>query len=88
VTLDATVTGLPTEVRDAQISVWRTNIEQRLISGGMPADEAAIEASLVKATYSGLVLDLIASGPSARLSAALDTMLARLEERLAVRRVG
>jgi AcrR family transcriptional regulator len=88
VTLDATVTGLPTEVRDAQISVWRTNIEQRLISGGMPAAEAAIEASLVKATYSGLVLELIASGSSPRLSAALDTMLARLEDRLAVRRVG
>ena len=88
VTLDATVSGLPVEVRDAQISVWRSNIEQRLIAGGMAAEEAAVEASLVKATFSGLVLDLIASGDTRRLQAAFDTMLVRLEDRLVTRSVG
>ena len=88
VTLHATASGVPGEVRDAQISVWRSNIEQRLIAGGMAADEAAVEASLVKATFSGLVLDLLASGERGRLEAALDTMLARLEARLVINRVG
>jgi len=88
VTLDATVSGVPGDVRDAQISVWRSNIEQRLIAGGMAANEAAVEASLVKATFSGLVLDLIAGGDTPRLEAAFDAMLVRLEDRLVTRSVG
>ena len=88
VTLDATVSGVAGDVRDAQISVWRSNIEQRLIAGGMAQDEAAVEASLVKATFSGLVLDLIAGGDTPRLEAAFDAMLVRLEDRLVTRSVG
>jgi hypothetical protein len=88
VTLDATVSGVPGDVRDAQISVWRSNIEQRLIAGGMAANEAAVEASLVKATFSGLVLDLIAGGDTPRLEAAFAAMLVRLEDRLVTRSVG
>ena len=33
--LDATVTGLPRQVRGDQIGIWRANIEQRLLDEGV-----------------------------------------------------
>ena len=77
--LDATVTGLPRQVRGDQIGIWRANIEQRLLDEGVPPATATIEASLAKAMFTGLVVDLLASGQRARLSKALELGLERLE---------
>lgn len=80
--LDATVTGLPNEVRAQQVGVWRTEIESRLVAAGLPRDEAAVQASIVKATFTGLVIDLMASGDRRRLGEALEVFLADLERRI------
>jgi AcrR family transcriptional regulator len=77
--LDATVTGLPRQVRGDQVGIWRANIEQRLLDEGVPPETATIEASLAKAMFTGLVVDLLASGQRARLSKALELGLERLE---------
>ena len=78
--LDATVTGLPSRVRGDQIGVWREQIEQRLLIEGVATDVATVEASLVKAMFTGLVVDLLATGHRARLGRALEVGLARLEQ--------
>jgi AcrR family transcriptional regulator len=77
--LDATVTGLPRQVRGDQIGIWRSNIEQRLLAEGVEPSTATIEASLAKAMFTGLVVDLLATGHKARLSKALELGLERLE---------
>ncbi len=76
--LDTTVTGLAGEVRADQIGVWRHDIERRLVSEGLNAQHAAIEASLMKATFTGLVMDLLATGDKARLTAAFNEWLDRI----------
>jgi AcrR family transcriptional regulator len=73
--LDATVSGLPGDVRADQIGVWRANIEQRLVAEGMDAATARVEASILKATFTGLVVDLLATGDRRRLTEALDAAL-------------
>ena len=78
--LDATVTGLPRQVRGDQIGIWRSNIEQRLLAEGVPSSTAMIEASLAKAMFTGLVVDLLATGHRARLTRALEFGLERLEQ--------
>jgi AcrR family transcriptional regulator len=78
--LDATVTGLPRQVRGDQIGIWRSNIEQRLLAEGVARSTATIEASLAKAMFTGLVVDLLATGQRARLTRALELGLARLEQ--------
>jgi hypothetical protein len=80
--LDATNTGLPYEIRARQIGVWRTEIEERLVEEGIPRAVAALEASIVKATFTGLVIDLMATAESNRLTDALDVYLQNLENRL------
>lgn len=45
----------------------------------MKPEVAAREASLVKATFTGLVMDLFATGDRRRLTNALDDFLARLQ---------
>ena len=79
--LDATVTGLAGEVRADQIGVWRTHIERRLLAAGVPPAESRTEASATKALFTGLVIDLMASGESDRdrLSVTLEVGLQRLE---------
>jgi AcrR family transcriptional regulator len=77
--LDATVTGLPRHVRGDQIGIWRANIEQRLLAEGVEQSTATIEASLAKAMFTGLVVDLLATGHRARLTRALELGLERLE---------
>jgi AcrR family transcriptional regulator len=79
--LDATLTGISSTVREQQIGVWRTLIERRLRSEGLNPDEAKLEASMLKATFTGLSIDLMASGDRKRLSAALEETLVRLEHR-------
>ena len=78
--LDATVTGLPRQVRGDQIGIWRSNIEQRLLAEGVEQSTATIEASLAKAMFTGLVVDLLATGHRARLTRALELGLERLEQ--------
>jgi AcrR family transcriptional regulator len=78
--LDATVTGLPARVRGDQIGIWREHIEQRLGAEGVAPGAVTVEASLAKATFTGLVVDLLATGHKARLTRALDVALARLEQ--------
>lgn len=77
--LDATVSGLPGTVRAEQISTWRADIERRLVAGGLPPDVAAVEASLAKAMFTGLIVDLLATGHRRRLGQALEVGLGRLE---------
>ena len=78
--MEATRTGLPRHVRSDQIGLWRANIEDHLISAGVPKDTAEIEASLAKAMFTGLVVDLLATGQKARLTRSLEVGLARLEQ--------
>jgi AcrR family transcriptional regulator len=78
--LDATVTGLPSQVRGDQIGIWRANIEQRLLAEGVEQSTATVEASLAKAMFTGLVVDLLATGHRARLTRALELGLERLEQ--------
>ncbi len=82
VTLDATVTGLSAQVRADQISLWMRYPEEIMVRSGMPRPEARREAVLAKAVFTGLVLDLLASGDRQRLTRALEDSLERLEERV------
>src|SRR5579859_518659 len=77
--LDATVSGLPGDVRAEQISFWREGIADGLIADGIKPEDAEREASLVKATFTGLVLDLLATGHRKRLTEALECTLSRLD---------
>ena len=81
--LEATVTGLPGDVRADQIGLWRSHIEQRLLQHGFTPQDASIEASLAKATFTGLIMDLMATGDRRRLTKSLDVALARLDEMIA-----
>jgi AcrR family transcriptional regulator len=81
--LDATALGIPGPVRAEQISVWRLTIKQNLVAEGLPDELAEIEASLAKAMFTGLVIDLLATGDKRRLTAALDLGLERLEKLIA-----
>lgn len=81
--LDATESGLPGRVRADQIGLWRANIEQQLIAEGVPSSVAPTEASLVKAMFTGLVVDLLATGERRRLARALEVGLARLDQVIA-----
>ena len=82
-TLEATHTGLTGEVRAEQIGVWRTEIEQRLVTEGISPAEAVAEASLMKAMFTGLMVDLMATGDRVRLTRALEVGLSRVEAILA-----
>ena len=82
-TLDTKVTGLAGEVRADQIGVWRHDTELRLEAEGMPRERAAEEASLIKATFTGLVMDLFATGDRKRLTRAMNVFLIRLAETVA-----
>ena len=81
--LDTKVTGLAGAVRADQIGVWRHDTEQRLEAEGVPHDRAVDEASLIKATFTGLVMDLFATGDRRRLTKAMDHFLERVAEMVA-----
>jgi hypothetical protein len=76
------VTGLDGAVRADQIGVWRHDVEHRLVAEGLKPERAALEASLIKATFTGLVMDLFATGDTRRLTHALDEWLDRLDHDL------
>lgn len=80
--LDSVVTGLSGEVRGYQLGVWRIDVEQRLMAQGLEPERAAVEASLIKATFTGLVMDLFATGDRRRLNRLFDEWLQRVNLRL------
>ncbi|MCU1359396.1 MAG: transcriptional regulator, TetR family [Ilumatobacteraceae bacterium] len=79
--LDTSVTGLAGDVRADQIGVWRHDVEKRLLNEGMAPPRAAVEASLMKATFSGLIMDLLATGDKRRLTPLVDEWLRRVADR-------
>ena len=81
-TLDATISTVAHAVRAEQIGVWRTKIEDRFVAAGVPRKAAAIEATQAKAMFTGLVVDLMASGETKRLNVALDSYLTQLSARI------
>jgi AcrR family transcriptional regulator len=83
-TLEAAVTGLSVSTRADQIGVWRSEIENRLVAAGVPRKRAAVEATTAKAVFTGMVVDLMASGETKRLTAALDEYLIQFAERVAI----
>ena len=85
-TLDTSVTGLAGEVRADQIGVWHHDTEQRLEAEGMPRARAEAEASLIKATFTGLVMDLFATGDRRRLTRAINDFLDRMTGSMAAYR--
>jgi Transcriptional regulator len=80
VALERTLDGVPRQSRGQQIEFWRLNVERGLLAEGVPPNVAVTEATLAKAVFTGLVVDLIASGQKSRLSRAMETHLARLEQ--------
>ena len=66
--LDPKVTGLTGELRADQIGAWRLMGERRLEAEGLSHEQAAQEAALAKATFTGLVMDLFATGDRARVT--------------------
>ena len=78
-TLEATHTGLRSAVRAEQIGIWRTSMEQRLTIEGLSPKDAALESSLLKGLYTGLMIDLMATGETERLSIAVEAGLQRHE---------
>lgn len=87
-TLEATHTGLVDRVRAEQIGVWRAEIEQQLLNVGFPSAKAVAEASLLKAMFTGLMVDLMATGNRTRLTLALEVSLSRLEAMVAAANEG
>jgi AcrR family transcriptional regulator len=83
-TLDATVTGVSIAIRADQIGVWRTKIERRLMAAGIPGPVAAVEATNAKAMFTGLLVDLMASGETQRLTKALNDYLEQFEHRISL----
>ncbi|MFM8268334.1 MAG: TetR/AcrR family transcriptional regulator [Ilumatobacteraceae bacterium] len=80
--LDPSVTGLTGQVRADQIGVWRQAVEQRFVAEGLNPEQAALEASLAKATFTGLAMDLFATGDRVRLNRSFQEFVARLRVRL------
>lgn len=77
--LNPEVSGLDGEVRAHQIGVWCRDVQRQLMNDGLPPDAALLEATLAKATFTGLVTDLVASGDRRRLSAMVEEFARRLE---------
>ncbi|MFZ4718292.1 MAG: TetR/AcrR family transcriptional regulator [Ilumatobacteraceae bacterium] len=77
--LNPKVTDLAGEVRADQIGVWRHVAVSHLIEDGLPAARAETEASLAKATFTGLVMDLIATGERKRLTPVFEEFADRLQ---------
>lgn len=80
VALEHTLDGVSRRHRGQQIEYWRLNLERGLLAEGVPPHIATVEATLAKALFTGLVVDLIASGQKARLTRAFELHLARLDQ--------
>ncbi len=84
--LNPEVSGLAGDVRADQIGVWRHDIEHRLFMDGLSPSAAAMEASLAKATFTGIVMDLVATGDRKRITASFNEFISRLERSVASQR--
>ncbi|MFZ9629793.1 MAG: TetR/AcrR family transcriptional regulator [Ilumatobacteraceae bacterium] len=80
--LDPAVTGLTGELRADQIGAWRLVGERRFEAEGLSHEQAAMEAALAKATFTGLVMDLFATGDRARVTRSFNEFIERLAARL------
>jgi AcrR family transcriptional regulator len=78
--LEATLSGLPRDLRGEQIGFWRRGLEDRLVSEGLDRASAVLRASLLKAGFTGLVVDLLATGERQRLTRTLDEILRLVAE--------
>lgn len=74
VTLSATDLGLPGEHRARLVTAWVDALSAALRREGVPARDARTRATLLNAAFVGLVIDRIATGPSARLDRALELL--------------
>lgn len=81
-TMDPKVTGLTGELRADQIGVWRHDAERHFAAEGLTREQAAMEAALAKATFTGLAMDLFATGDRARLTRSFNEFVERLAARL------
>lgn len=81
------ITGLTGDVRADQIGVWRSSLEAGLVRDGLSPAAAHLEASIMKATFTGLVMDLIATGDRKRLNVAVEHALRRLDGLVAAAKV-
>lgn len=77
--LHPNVTGLSGSVRADQIGVWRHEATARLMQDGLPAEQARLEGSMAKATLTGLIMDLIATGERKRLTPVFEQFAERLQ---------
>ena len=84
--LNPEVSGLAGDVRADQIGVWRHDIEHRLFMDGLSPSAAAMEASLAKATFTGIVMDLVATGDRKRITASFNEFISRLARSVASQR--
>lgn len=66
--------------RGQQIEFWRSAFEHGLIAAGVPAEVAVDEATLLKAMFTGLVVDLIASGNRPRIDRAFGRFVEHLDQ--------
>jgi AcrR family transcriptional regulator len=80
VALEHSLEGVARRQRGRQIEHWHLGIERGLLAEGVPPNIATVEATLATAVFTGLVVDLVASGQKARLTRALETHLAHLEQ--------
>lgn len=80
VALEHSLDGVSRRHRGHQIEYWRLGIERGLLAEGVPPHVAVTEATLAKAVFTGLVVDLIATGQKTRLTRALEIHLAHLDQ--------
>jgi hypothetical protein len=78
VTLSATESGLPGDVRARLVTDWVDGLATGFAESGSGNAESRTLATLVNAAFTGLVLDLLATGDHARVEAALEALLAQL----------
>lgn len=82
-TADPSVTGLDPRVRSAQVGRWRANTERRLLALGVDPEPARLQATLLKAAFTGITVDLVSGGDRRDLGRVLDTVLEDHERRVA-----
>lgn len=80
VALEHSLDGVSRRNRGHQIEYWRLGIERGLLAEGVPPHVAVAEATIARAVFTGLVVDLITTGQKARLTRALETHLAHLDQ--------
>ncbi|MFM7045701.1 MAG: TetR/AcrR family transcriptional regulator [Ilumatobacteraceae bacterium] len=80
--LDPSVTGLTGDLRADQIGAWRHDAAQRFEAEGLTREQALTEAALAKATFTGLAMDLFATGERTRLTRSFNEFIDRLAARL------